>query len=130
MTNIKLSNHFRLFEFCVTSSGSNVVQANREYASQPENVEKLTSLCVNLLEPIRQVMIDIFNLNFMTITSGVRTSGTKIANASSTSQHNHCEACDFVITGKLEDSVKLFKIILENKALHPFIGQCILDRRG
>lgn len=132
MANNKLSPHFRLNEFCVTSSGANVVQANREYASQPENIAKLTELSNKILEPIRAELIKSFGLKFMTITSGVRTAGTKIANASATSQHNHCEAVDFVITGKLEDTVKLFRLIMEGKIKGldlKYIGQCILERR-
>lgn len=132
MTNIKLSPHFKLFEFCVTSSGASVVQANREYASEPENVAKLTELSNKILEPIRAVMIKEFGVKFMTITSGVRTAGTKIANASKTSQHNHCEAVDFVITGKLEDTARLFKLIKEGKIPGldlQWIGQCILEKK-
>ena len=132
MTNSKLSPHFKLYEFCVTSSGANVVQANREYASQPQNIKKLTELSNKILEPIRAELIKTFGLKFMTITSGVRTAGTKIANASATSQHNHCEAVDFVITGKLEDTVKLYRLIKDEKIAglnHKYIGQCILERK-
>ena len=135
MTNIKLSPHFKLFEFCVTSSGANVVQANREYASQDENIKKLTSLSNNVLEPIRAYLIspaNKFNCKFMTITSGVRTAGTKIANASSTSQHNHCEAVDFVVDGTLDNTARLYKAIQGGvvKGLDfNNVGQVILERK-
>lgn len=135
MTNIKLSPHFKLYEFCVTSSGANVVQANREYASEPENVEKLTFLASKILEPIRAEMIkpsNNFGVKFMTITSGVRTAGTKIANASKTSQHNHCEACDFVINGKIEDTARFYRMIVEGKIPGlemSILGQVILERK-
>lgn len=135
MTNIKLSPHFKLFEFCVTSSGANVVQANREWASQDENIKKLTSLSNNILEPIRAYLINPankFNCKFMTITSGVRTAGTKIANASKTSQHNHCEAVDFVVDGTLENTLRLYKAIkggLVKGLDYKWIGQVILERK-
>lgn len=135
MSNVKLSTHFKLYEFCVTSSGAQVVQANREFASKPENLKKLTFLSNNILEPIRAEMIKAehkFGVKFMTITSGVRTAGTKIANASATSQHNHCEACDFVINGKLKDTLKLYQLIKDGKVKglkHEYIGQCILERK-
>lgn len=132
MTNIKLSPHFKLYEFCNTSSGANVIQANREYASEPANVKKLTKLATNILEPIRAEMIKSFGVKFMTITSGVRTAGTKIANASKTSQHNHCEAADFIITGNLSDSAKLFSMITEGKITGlnlKDVSQVILERK-
>lgn len=135
MTNQKLSPHFKLYEFCVTSSGANVVQANREYASQPENLEKLTFLATRILEPIRAELIkpsNNFGVKFMTITSGVRTAGTKISNASKTSQHNHCEACDFVINGKIEDTARFYKMIVEGKIPGlelAILSQVILERK-
>ncbi len=135
MTNQKLSPHFKLYEFCVTSSGANVVQANREYASQPENIEKLTFLASKILEPIRAEMIkpeNNFGVKFMTITSAVRTAGTKIENASLTSQHNHCEACDFVINGKIEDTARFYKMIVEGNIPGldlELISQAILERK-
>lgn len=135
MVNQKLSTHFKLFEFCVTSSGANVVQANREYASEPENVKKLTYLSNLILEPIRAELIKPehkFGVKFLTITSGVRTSGTKISNASKTSQHNHCEACDFVINGKIEDTARFYKMIVEGKIPGldlSVVSQVILERK-
>lgn len=135
MTNIKLSPHFKLYEFCVTSSGANVIEANRKFAYEKENVEKLTFLASKILEPIRAEMIkpsNNFGVKFMTITSGVRTSGTKISNASKTSQHNHCEACDFVINGKIEDTARFFKMIVEGNIPGldmKNIGQLILERK-
>lgn len=135
MTNIKLSKHFKLYEFCVTSSGANVVQANREFASQEANVKKLTSLSNNILEPIRAALIDPknkLNCKFMTITSGVRTAGTKIANASSTSQHNHAEAVDYVVDGTLENTAKLYNMIKNGEIQgldFKWVGQVILERK-
>ena len=135
MTNVKLSPHFKLYEFCVTSSGANVVQANREFASESENTKKLTDLSNKILEPIRTEMIkpsNNFGVKFMTITSGVRTSGTKISNASKTSQHNHCEACDFVINGKLEDTARFYKMIVEGNIPGldlNVVSQVILERK-
>lgn len=135
MTNKKISAHFKLFEFCVTSSGANVIQANREFASKEENTKKLTELAEKILEPIRAVLIDPkknFNCKFMTITSGVRTSGTKISNASATSQHDWAEAVDFVVDGTLENTKRLF-VLIKNKSIpnldHKYIGQCILERK-
>lgn len=135
MQNKKLSTHFKLYEFCVTSSGANVVQANRELASKEENTAKLTELAVKILEPIRATLVDPankFNCKFMTITSGVRTSGTKIANASPTSQHDWCEAVDFVVDGTLKNTYRLFKMI-KDKLIegldHKYIAQCILERK-
>lgn len=133
--NKKLSKHFKLYEFCITSSGANVIQANREFASKDENIKKLTILCEKILEPIRSEMIKAehnFKVSFMTITSGVRTSGTKIANASATSQHNHCEACDFVVNGTLKDTLKLFQLIKDGKIKDldlSLISQVILERK-
>ena len=135
MTNKKLSAHFKLYEFCVTSSGANVIQANREFASQEENTKKLTELAEKILEPIRAELINPknkFNCKFMTITSGVRTSGTKIANASATSQHNWSEAVDFVVDGTLENTKRLFDLIMKKlipSLDHKYIGQCILERK-
>lgn len=135
MTNIKLSSHFKLFEFCNTSSGANVIQANRELASEEANIKKLSLLSNNILEPIRAEMIkpaNNFNVKFMTITSGVRTAGTKIANASATSQHNHCEAVDFVVDGTLQNTKRLY-VMIKDKLIKDLryndISQCILERK-
>lgn len=136
MQNVKLSPHFKLYEFCVTNSGANVVEANRAYASQEENIQKLTTLAVNVLEPLRAALIhskNHFNLKYLIITSGVRTAGTKILNAALKSQHNHCEAVDFVIDGTLKNTQRFFKMIMndEIKGLYPkkWISQCILERK-
>lgn len=134
-TNIKLSPHFKLYEFCVTSSGANVVQANREFASEEANIKKLSILSNDILEPIRAVLIkkeNNFNCNFLTITSGVRTAGTKIANASATSQHNHAEAVDFVVNGNLKDTLRLYELIKDNKIKdlkYNELSQVILERK-
>ena len=135
MTNIKLSAHFKLFEFGNTSSGANVIQANREFASKEENIKKLSLLSNKVLEPIRVELIkkeNNFNCKFMTITSGVRTSGTKIANASKTSQHNHCEACDFVVDGTLSNTKRLYELIKDKKVKdlkYNYVSQVILERK-
>ena len=135
MENIKLSEHFKLFEFCNTSSGKNVIQANREFASKEENIKKLSILSNEILEPIRAELIkkeNNFNCKVLIITSGVRTSGTRIANASATSQHNHCEACDFVVDGTLENTLRLYRLIKERKIAnlnYDLISQCILERK-
>lgn len=135
MQNVKLSPHFKLYEFCVTNSGANVVEANRAYASQEENIKKLTSLAVNVLEPIRAALIhskNHFNLKYLIVTSGVRTAGTKILNAALKSQHNHCEACDFVVDGTLKNTRRFYEMIMngEIKGLdHKYISQCILERK-
>ena len=135
MENKKLSPHFKLFEFCVTSSGANAVQANRETASKPENLKKLTLIAEKILEPIRAVLIDPknkFNCKFLTITSGVRTNSTKISNASVSSQHNWSEALDFVVDGTLENTYRLYNMI-KDKLIpnldHKYISQCILERK-
>lgn len=135
MKNIKLSPHFKLYEFCNTSSGLNVIQANREFASKEENLKKLSLLSNKVLEPIRAELIkkeNNFNCRFLTITSGVRTSGTKIANASATSQHNHCEACDFVVDGSLSNTKRLYELIKDRKIKdlkYDYISQAILERK-
>lgn len=138
MQNIKLSPHFKLYEFCVTSQGANLIQANREFASKPENVEKLSILSNNVLEPIRAVLVDPkngFGLKFLTITSGVRSPEVNkgIANSSKTSRHLHAECADFVVDGTLANTQKLFKMIMNNEVqgLYPkkWIAQCILERK-
>ena len=58
--------------------------------------------------------------------------GAKIANASATSQHNHCEAVDFVVDGTLQNTEQLYRFIKDNKIKdlkHNYISQVILERK-
>ena len=136
MKNIKLSEHFKLYEFCITSSGANVVFANREFASKEENIKKLTLLSNKVLEPIRAELIkkeNNFNCRFLTITSGVRTAGTKKTKASKTRQQKHCEGVDFVVDGSLQNTRRLYCLIKDRKIAnlkYDLISQCILERKS
>jgi len=118
MKDIKLSDHFSLYELCHTSHAE-LLHENRVWAW--DNREKLREVALVLLEPIR--------LKFgrpVIVSSGARCEAlnTKIKGAKD-SQHVLCEAADIIVDGLdcLEGSTAVFDWIYKESGI-PF-GQVI-----
>jgi hypothetical protein len=92
MENIKLSEHFTLFELCITTHRQFLKKNIQESIKYLDNARKL---CSNLLEPIRNY----FNKPLIVLSGFRHPQLNKIIKGSKTSQHCSFEACDFYIVG-------------------------------
>lgn len=120
--NIQLSEHFKLSELTRTTYDELQEQNNTINDSE---VEKLTELCVNILEPIRKQ----FRLPII-INSGYRCVDlNKRVGGSESSQHTYAEAADFYVRGldDLEGSTAVFRWIHHDSGIK--FGQIIHEVR-
>ena len=102
---MKLSKSFDLSEFLISQEA---VRRNIDNTPSPEQIECLQSLCVNILQPVR----DYFNSPVI-ITSGYRNPVVnKLVGGSSHSQHCNGQAVDFTVAG--QSLLSVAKYIREN----------------
>ncbi len=112
-----LTPHFILYEF--TRSGT-ALQHNLPNTPTAAQVSSLTSLCENVLEPLRQ------HFGPIVISSGFRSAAVnKLVGGSSTSQHMRGEAADLVL-GDEERGMRMYEYIRDHL---PF-DQLILEPMG
>ena len=100
-----LSKYFTLEELVRTDYGETYIKANKQFALQENNLEKLKKLC-NYADKIRDYIG-----KPITVSSGVRSEklNSVIPNASKTSQHCKCEAMDLKMSK--QDIKKVFLAI-------------------
>lgn len=126
---IKLSEHFKLSEFCKTSRAQ-YIEANMNFALTKKDI--LINLSENVLEKIRAHMIKMYSMKSLVVTSGVRCPElNKAVGGAASSQHSHAEACDFIVDGKAELTKQVYRDIVEGRVEGlnlNLISQCILER--
>lgn len=137
--NTKVSEHFKLKEFCVTNTNpSKFIPLNTKFAI--EKFDVLQELSTKILEPLRTHMIKYHGFNALRINSGVRCPELNTAiGGSKTSQHAHLEACDLNMSpdpknptrdSKLKALKGIYLDIVQGKVEGlnlEDIGQCIFE---
>lgn len=117
----KLSDHFTLEELTASNTAKKYALDNTPDEKQ---IESLTELCLNVLEPIRAVAREMTGQKLVCkVNSGYRGKALNAAvGGSSSSQHCKGEACDFEMPGI--DNLQLAKLIEQSSI--PF-DQLILE---
>ena len=121
---MKLSNNFYLDEFIISQ-----VAERHGYTNEPneKQIENLRLLCVNVLQPLREIIaVPVF------INSGFRSFDVNAAvGGKFNSQHLEGKAADFVVPSM--NLVDVFNIILQklsfDQLIYEFGNQPRLDRR-
>ena len=99
-TPLRLSPHFTLAEFVASGIA---LRHGIDNTPQPEHIENLRALCLNVLEPLRR------RFGVLRITSGYRSPQVNaIAGGAPDSQHLRGEAAD-IHTGSKEASEKIYE---------------------
>lgn len=102
---IQLSRHFRLSEF---TRSATAIRCGIDNSPEIEDIQALQSLCINVLEPLRE------RFGVIRITSGYRCLQLNEAiGGSRTSQHLFGEAADIHV-GSRETALKYFNFIRDN----------------
>lgn len=113
----QLSQHFMLSEF---TRSATAIRLGIDNSAEPDVIEALQNLCINVLEPIRA------RFGVLRITSGYRCPKLNMqVGGSRTSQHMFGEAADIHV-GNIEMARKIYCFVLE----HLDFDQMLLEMKG